>query len=135
LWRLDLDTQASTKLLERPGILDICETPDGSALYFLQGEDLMRGKLDGGVFAGEPVRVESNVVAFALVPGAVYVRTREGAIMRRDAVGGSARLVLQTDGSFGPGNLGFTVSKDERWLVYSRWGRWEMDLKLLEGNE
>jgi Tol biopolymer transport system component len=132
LWKLGLETNEAAKLIERPGILDIAEDPDGRYLYFLQGYDLMRVPLDGSNMAGEPKAIASEAVAFSPVSGGVYFRTRPGAILKHDEASGRTSPVMQTDGRLAADNLGFTVSRDERWLVYTRWGRWEMDLKLLE---
>jgi Tol biopolymer transport system component len=135
LWKLDLESKESMKLIESPGILDIAESPDGRYLFFLQGYDLMRVPLDGSNMAGEPKAVASEAVAFSAVSGGVYFRTRSGAILKSDDASGRTVPVMQTDGRHDVTNLGFSVSRDERWLVYTRWGRWEMDLKLLESVE
>ena len=130
LWRLDLEANRHTKLLERPGIFDIAEGADGETIYFRQGFDLMRAQLlEESV--REPELLQQEIERFAVTPDAAYYRTRAGAIVKRDLHSGDESIVLQTGGMLRASTLGIAVSRDGRWLAYTRWLRNESDLEML----
>ncbi len=131
LWRVDLRTNTHQRLLDAPGLLHPAESPDGENVYFLQSGNLMRAPVEGG---GPPELVERDVAAFALAGHSVYLRKRSGQLLRRDLRTGEDEHLLTTDGRSNVPNLGIAVSRDERWLAYTRWVREESDVQLLESS-
>jgi Tol biopolymer transport system component/tRNA A-37 threonylcarbamoyl transferase component Bud32 len=132
VWKVPAEGGTPQQITHNSGI-EAFESPDGKLLYYVSGQGLWALPVAGG--DPKPVLGEALFLLYAVAGRSIYygVRNPPGLWVLRTDTGRKFEYVRFPRESFGfDGGTVFSVSADERTILFSQTDRMESDLMLLE---